>query len=65
MYTAFTRSRTGIPKGGDIMKIARKGCKNPAAVEAQGCCPTVAKLRSSGAPEGKAKNAAQQTAKKG
>lgn len=47
------------------MKIARKGCKNPAAVEAMGCCPSVMKLRSSGAPEGKAKKAAQQTAKKG
>ncbi|MBM2837692.1 MAG: hypothetical protein HW415_317 [Deltaproteobacteria bacterium] len=47
------------------MKIARKGCKNPAAVAAAGCCPSVGKLRSSGAPEGKAKNAAQQTAKKG
>lgn len=46
------------------MKIARKGCKNPAAVEAMGCCSSVMKLRSSGAPEGKAK-AAQQTAKKG
>lgn len=65
MYTAFTGSRTGIRKGGDRMKITRKGCKNPAAVAAAGCCPTMAKLRSSGAPEGKAKNAAQQTAKKG
>ena len=47
------------------MKIARKGCKNPAAVEAMGCCPSIGKLRSTGAPEGKAKKAAQQTAKKG
>lgn len=47
------------------MKIVNKGCKNPAAVAAAGCCPTLGKLRSSGAPEGKAKKAAQQTAKKG
>lgn len=48
------------------MKIARKGCKNPAAVEAMACCPSVNKLRSAGAPEpGKVKKSVQQAAKKG
>ena len=42
-----------IKKGGDIMKIIKKGCKNPASVHAMACCTMGPKLRSGAAPDEK------------